>query len=186
MNHYLEVPVWWYCIIGTISFAFLCYTIESIPTQLPIWAIVIATLLSLTFSIPISMLQAISNQQVNTPVMFELFAGYLLPGRPIANTIFKTVGYITGLQAIGFAQDLKLGHYMKVPPRITFVIQIFSTVITCIWVTCIQEWMLNNIEDICMPRQKQGFMCPGSTVFASASIIFGAVGPQRLFSPGAP
>jgi len=186
MQYYPEVPMWWYGIIFIISFAFLCITIKSIPTQLPIWAAVIAIFISFTLSIPLSILGAITSQQVNTPVIYELIAGYILPGRPIANTIFKTVGYMTSFQTIYFVADLKVGHYMKVPPCIMFIIQIVPTVITCIWVTFIQDWMLNNIEDICTPRQKQGFICPESTVFATSSIIFGAVGPQRLFSPGAP
>jgi len=186
MQYYPEVPMWWYGIIFIISFAFLCITIISIPTQLPIWAAVIAIFISFTLSIPLSIITAVTNQDVAGPVMHELIAGYMLPGRPIANTIFKTVGYVTSSQTILFVADLKIGHYMKVPPRIMFIIQIVSTVITCIWVTFIQDWMLNNIEDICTPRQKQGFICPGSTVFATASIIFGAVGPQHFFSPGAP
>jgi OPT family oligopeptide transporter len=117
-------------------------------------------------------------------VIYELIAGYMLPGRPIANMIFKTVAYTTTHKTIDFAADLKLGHYMKIPPRIMFTIQIVGTVITSIWVIFIQDWMLNNIEDICAPHQKQGFICPVSTTFATASIIWGAVGPQRLFSPG--
>jgi OPT family oligopeptide transporter len=186
MQYYPEVPMWWYGIIGIISFSFLCITIKIIPTQLPIWAIVVAILLSFLLSLPLSILMAISNQQIGTQVMFEFISGYMIPGRPIANMIFKTVGLMTNSQATEFAADLKLGHYMKVPPQAMFTIQIVSTVITCIWVTVIQDWMLNNIEDICTPRQKQGFICPGPTVFATASVIFGAVGPQRLFSPGAP
>ena len=186
MCHYPEVPLWWYGMIGVISFAFLCITTKIIPTQLPIWAAVMAILLSFIFSIPHCMLLAIANQQVYLQVMYELIAGYMLPGRPIANTIFKTVGYITGRQASYFAGNLKLGHYMKVPPHIMFFFQIIPTVITCIWITFIQNWMLDNIQDICMPRQKQGFICPGTTVFATASVIFGAVGPQHLFSPGSP
>jgi len=178
--------MWWYGIIGVITFSFLCITIKIIPTQLPIWAAVIAIFLSFISSMPLSILQAITNQQVSTPAIYELIAGYMIPGRPIANTIFKTIAYIPSYQATSFARDLKLGHYMKVPPRIMFAIQLVSTVITCIWVTCIQDWMLNEIEDICTPRQKQGFICPISTVFASESIVFGAIGPQRLFSPGAP
>ena len=186
MQYYPEVPIWWYGINGIISFSFLCIAIKIIPTQLPIWAIVIAILLSSILSIPLSILKAITNQSIPTQVMFELIAGYMIPGQPIANMIFKTVGYMTNCQAINFASDLKLGHYMKVPPRIMFSIQIVPTVINCIWASFIQDWMLNNIEDICTPHQKQGFICPTSTVFATASVIFGAVGPQRLFSPGAP
>jgi len=186
MQYYPEVPMWWYGIIGSISFSFLCIAIKIVPTQLPIWAAIVAILLSFILSIPLSILRAISNLSTPVQVMYELIAGYMLPGRPIANMIFKTVGFTTNYQAVSFAADLKLGHYMKVPPRIMFSIQIVSTVITSIWATCIQDWMLNNIEDVCTPRQKQGFICSPSTAFASASIAFGAVGPRRLFSPGAP
>jgi len=186
MQSYPEVPMWWYGIIGIISFSFLCIASKIFLTQLPIWATVISILISLTLTIPLSILRAITNQQIPTAVIFDLIAGYMIPGKPIGNMIFKTVGYMTIYQATGFAADLKLGHYMKVPPRIMFSIQIVPTVITCIWVPFIQDWMLNNIEDICTPQQKQGFICPASTIFATASVIFGAVGPQRLFSPGAP
>ena len=178
--------MWWYGAIGSISFAFLCITIKIIPTQLPIWAAIIAIILSFLLSVPISMLEAITNQHLSAAVAYDLLAGYMLPGRPIAITIFKTIGYLTICQGSNFAGDLKLGHYMKVPPRIMFIIQIVPTVITCVWTTFIQEWMLNNVEDICTPRQEQGFVCPGPTVFATASVMFGAIGPHRLFSPGAP
>lgn len=33
------------------------------------------------------------------------------------------------LIALNFSQDLKLGHYMKIPPRLMFFAQIFATVI---------------------------------------------------------
>lgn len=185
MQHYPEVPMWWYIITGVIPFAFVCTAIRIVPTQLPLWAVVIGILLSFSLTIPLSMFAAICSQDMPANVMYELVAGYMLPGRPFANMIFKTVAYITTFQTISFAEALKLGHYMKIPPRIMFTIQILSTVITSIWVIFIQDWMLHNIEDICTPHQKQGFTCPQSTTFGTASIIFGAIGPQHLFSPGA-
>jgi OPT family small oligopeptide transporter len=186
MQVYPEVPAWWYGLVGVIAFAFFCAAIEIIPTQMPIWAAVVGVLLSSTLAIPLAMLQAITNQQVPTQVMMELVAGYMLPGKPIANVIFKTIGFITSNQAISFAGDLKLGHYMKIPPRIMFLIQVIPAIIASIWVTVIQDWMLNNVKDICTPHQPQGFRCASSTTFATASVIWGAVGPRRLFSPGAP
>ena len=48
-------------------------------------------------------------------VITELVIGYALPGRPIAMMMFKTWGYITMAQALTFASDFKLGHYMKIP-----------------------------------------------------------------------
>jgi len=37
------------------------------------------------------------------------------PGKPLAMMIFKCYGYIGMSQALYFLQDLKMGHYMKVP-----------------------------------------------------------------------
>lgn len=186
MQVYPEVPWWWYAIVGVVSFALFCGAIEMYPTQLPIWAAVIGILIAFILSVPLAMLQAITNQQVPTQIMQELIAGYMLPGRAIANIVYKTIGYITCHQAINFAGDLKLGHYMKIPPRVMFSIQIVASVIACVWVSILQNWMLSNIVDICTPQQRQGFICPGSTTFATASVIWGAVGPGRLFSPGGP
>ena len=53
------------------------------------------------------------------------------------------------------------------------------------WVMFVQEWFLDNVEDICLPHQRQGYICPGSNTFFTASVIWGAVGPRRLLSPGA-
>ena len=186
MKSYPEVPMWWYILVGAIAFAFFCTAIKIIPTQFPIWAAVVGIFLSATLSVPLSMIQAITNDRIPTQKVQQLIAGYMLPGRPIANMLFKTIGLITCSQATIFAGDLKLGHYMKVPPRMMFSVQVVAAFISCIWVTLIQDWMLDNIVDICTPGQKQGFRCPGSTTFATASIVWGAVGPRRLFSPGAP
>ena len=186
MQHYPEVPMWWYLLVGAISFAFFCTAIEIYPTQLPIWAAVVGVLMSTILAVPLAMFQAITNDQIPTQRMHQFVAGYMLPGRPTANMLYKTIGYITCAQAISFSADLKLGHYMKVPPRMMFSVQFVAAFIACFWDTFIQSWMLENIEDICTPGQKQGFKCAGNTTFATASIVWGAVGPRRLFSPGAP
>ncbi|TFK41282.1 OPT oligopeptide transporter [Crucibulum laeve] len=186
MQYYPEVPAWWYATVGVIAFAFLCIAIEIFPTGLPIWGAVIGFVLAAILALPLSMLQAITNQQVPTQVMHQLIAGYMFPGRPVANMIFKTTAFIGTNQAVGFAGDLKLGHYMKIPPRIMFSVQVVAAVVSCFVVTLVQDWMFANIEDICTPTQKDGFRCPSSSVFATASIIWGAIGPRRLFSPGAP
>jgi hypothetical protein len=75
------------------------------------------------------MIQAITNQQVGLNVITELIVGYALPGRPIAMMLFKTYGYITMAQALQFASDMKLGHYMKVRPRAMFFAQVWKSVL---------------------------------------------------------
>lgn len=186
MLHYPEVPWYWYTAIFVVSFICLMVSVSIFPTQLPAWAALIGIIISALLAIPCAMLQAITNQQVPTQVMHELIIGYMLPGRPIANMIFKVIGYIGTAQAVTFAGDLKLGHYMKIPPRMMFTVQLVAAFVSCFVVIFVQDWMLNNIEDICTPQQKDGFRCPSSNTFATASLIWGGIGPQRLFSPGAP
>lgn len=48
----------------------------------------------------------------------------------------------------------------------------------------VQTWMFAHIEGMCTPNQKDGFICPGTEVFATASIVWGVIGPQRQFSQG--
>lgn len=63
-------------------------------------------------------------QQAGLNVITELIIGYLYPGKPLANVAFKTYGYISMSQALGFLSDFKLGHYMKIPPKAMFLVQV--------------------------------------------------------------
>jgi OPT family oligopeptide transporter len=184
MQSYAEVPAWWYGAVGVISFVFLIIAIHIFPTQLPIWAACIAFFLAMILSIPLSMIQAITNQRLAFQVVDELIAGYMLPGRPIANAIFKVIAFTGTDQAITFAGDLKLGHYMKIPPRTMFTIQVIAAGVSCIVVTSVLDWMFANIADICTPDQKDGFICPHTDLFATATLIWGGIGPARLFGSG--
>jgi OPT family oligopeptide transporter len=44
--------------------------------------------------------------------------------------------------------------------------------------------MLGNIHDICTPKQSDGFSCPNGRTTYSSSVIWGAIGPGRLYSAG--
>ncbi|KAI9455831.1 hypothetical protein HD554DRAFT_2207385 [Boletus coccyginus] len=94
-----------------------------------------------------------------------------LPGRPIAMVIFKTWGYITMTRALTFSSDFKLA-------------QVVATVITGTVQLGVQAWMFTNIADICSQAQKNGFTCPSTEVSGTASIVWGVIGPIRVFSPG--
>lgn len=59
-------------------------------------------------------------------IITEYVMGIILPGRPIANVCFKVYGYMSMSQAVSFLSDFKLGHYMKIPPRSMFLVQVYS------------------------------------------------------------
>lgn len=184
MSRYPQVPEWWYAIIFAVMFIFGVVSIEMWDTEMPVWAFVFALAIGFFYTIPVGMIQAITNQQVGLNVITELIIGYALPGKPVAMMMFKTWGYITMTQALQFTNDFKLGHYMKIPPRAMFTAQVIAAVIAGTVQLGVQAWMFTNIQDICTPHQKDRFICPGTQVFGTASIIWGVIGPARQFSHG--
>jgi OPT family oligopeptide transporter len=134
------------------------------------------------YVIPIGMIQAITNQQVGLNVITELIIGFMLPGKPVAMMLFKTWGYITMAQALTFSGDMKLGHYMKIPPRAMFWAQVVATALAGTVQLGVQAWMFSNIPGIC--DDNEFFICPGTQTFGTASIIWGVIGPQRQFAHG--
>ncbi|KAJ7042685.1 OPT oligopeptide transporter [Mycena alexandri] len=184
MLSYPEVPVWWYVAIGAVSTLFIFVAVEIFPTLLPIWAAALALFIASIAAIPLAMLQAITNQHIALQVVEEMIAGYALPGRAVANIVFKAIAWTGTSQGVAFAGDLKLGHYMKIPPRMMFLVQLVAVLITCFVVTTVQSWMFGNIAGICTAAAPDNFVCPSTNVFATASITWGGIGPARLFSPG--
>ncbi|GLB36767.1 putative oligopeptide transporter [Lyophyllum shimeji] len=184
MSRYPQVPEWWYLIVFLSMFVLGVISIEVWPTQMPVWAFVLALVIAFTYIIPIGMIQAITNQQIGLNVITELIIGYALPGRPVAMMMFKTWGYITMAQALSFTSDFKLGHYMKVPPRIMFLSQVLATVIAGTTQLGVQAWMFTNIKGICQTDQPDGFICPSTEVFGTASIIWGENLPRACVTYG--
>ncbi|KAF9221234.1 small oligopeptide transporter [Gyrodon lividus] len=184
MSQYPQVPEWWYLALFVVMFVLGVISIELWPTHMPVWAFAIALLIAFTYVIPCGMIQAITNQQVGLNVITELIIGYALPGRPVAMMMFKTWGYITMTQALTFTADFKLGHYMKIPPRKMFWCQIIAAVVAATTQLAVQLWMFEHIPDICSTNQVDGFTCPNTQVFGTASIIWGVVGPKLQFSSG--
>lgn len=146
------------------------------------------------------MIYAITNIEITNNVLAEFVGGYALANKPIANMIFKSYGYIATAQAVQFSADLKLGHYMKVPPRLMFWAQVYATIWGALVSIGVNDWQLTNISGICEEDQPNKFSCPGklnntilqyhllttvgSHTFFSASVIWGAIGPKRMYGSG--
>ncbi|KAK9156365.1 hypothetical protein Sjap_003845 [Stephania japonica] len=156
-KNYSVVPQWWFYIILAVVAGLSMLACEGFDKQLqlPYWGIILAMGLAFLFTLPIGIITATTNQQPGLNVITELIIGYLYPGKPLANVAFKTYGYVSMSQAIMFLADFKLGHYMKVPPKSMFIVQLLP--------------------------EGSPWTCPGDDIFYNASIIWGVVGPLRMF-----
>lgn len=75
-------------------------------------------------------------------------------------------------EAMTFTQNMKLGHYMKVPPRHTFVAQCTAMIISCLVQTGTKTVLFKVVPDMCATHQKDLLTCNSTKVFFTSSIIW--------------
>jgi hypothetical protein len=110
--------------------------------------------------------------QINLNILAQIIPGTLLPGQPLANMVFKAYSVQTLSEATNFVQDLKLGHYVKVPPRATFLVQMIATTLAGFIQVGVKHWIFTNVKDICDKNQPSKLTCPHNHVFFTASAIW--------------
>nr|POF10926.1 oligopeptide transporter 7 [Quercus suber] len=186
MRKYKQVPQWWFmCLLLVNIVATICaFQFYNDQLQLPWWGILLACSLALFYTLPVGVITATTNQTPTLNVITEYIIGYLYTGYPVANICFKVYGYISLKQGIAFLQDFKLGHYMKIPPRAMFMAQVLGTIIAAFAHLGTAWWLMDNIPNICdMALLPAGspWTCPSDHVFYDASVIWGLIGPQRIF-----
>jgi OPT family small oligopeptide transporter len=202
MARYKTVPLWWYAGVFLAMMALGFGVVLGWPTHMSWWSFIIALVIAAVWFVPIGIVKASTNIDIGLNVITEFIIGYMQPGRPMAMMLFKTFGYITMYQGMYFSQDLKIGkpfimpfpsihytntpsgHYMKIPPRVSFMAQM----IACLWSSLVQiatmNWALGAIKDVCSADQVNHYSCPNGRVFFNASVIWGVIGPARMFSIG--
>ncbi|ROW13878.1 hypothetical protein VPNG_03634 [Cytospora leucostoma] len=185
MKKYRDADDWWYALLFATMIALSFVVVCAWPTGFPWWAFIVCLLIPIAFTIPIGIVQAITNIQLGLNLLTEYVVGYMLPGKPLAMMMFKNYGYLCMAQALFFAQDMKLGHYMKVPPRTMFFAQLAASVWSAVVQIAVMNWALEAIPGLCSDDQPNQYTCPNTKVFYTASIIWGAIGPRRMFSSGA-
>ncbi|KAI3842416.1 hypothetical protein MKW92_022590 [Papaver armeniacum] len=188
MKRYPEVPNWWFHVLlaATVVVSLLLCTVLKDQVQMPWWGLIFSCALAFIFTLPISIITATTNQTPGLNIITEYVMGIILPGKPIANVCFKTYGYMSMAQAVSFLNDFKLGHYMKIPPRSMFLVQFIGTIIAGTINIGVAWWLLTSIENICQDDllpPNSPWTCPGDRVFFDASVIWGLVGPRRIFGP---
>jgi hypothetical protein len=124
------------------AFLHICRTHSSVS------AIFFGLFLCIILVIPIGIIYSITGVQVTLNVFAEFIGGLIYPGNALVRTLvlfrsvqtedrriadvlrylsslqsmnyFKSYGVMTTMNAISFAQDLKLAHYVKIPQRFCF------------------------------------------------------------------
>ncbi|KAI7904553.1 OPT family small oligopeptide transporter [Cokeromyces recurvatus] len=184
MAFYPEVPASWYYLIyvGGIGLNIVVSYMNS--SQLPWWGVILAITMSTVLSLPLNMITAITGSGFGLNVFAEMICGFILPGLPVANMYFKTLGFNTLSQAGTMASDLKIGHYLKVPPRLIFMNQMLGTCIGCIFNYIVNHSIVNSQRDVLLnPTGNNIWNGATPQTINSAAITWGAIGPMNMFGP---
>ncbi|KAI0706064.1 OPT oligopeptide transporter [Cytidiella melzeri] len=183
MMAYKDVPIWAYGALLAISFVFGAVGVSIFPTGYPVWALIVSIILPMLLLLPISIIRAVTNQELLLNFLAELLGGYIVPGKPVANMLFKTYVSAPPDLAIYCLASMKQGHYMKVAPRVMFAAQ-FVAIITGLFVSEGVYDVIMKLEDVCTPLNVNGFTCPSASSFSDAATIWGVIGAKRLFGVG--
>ncbi|KAK3196455.1 hypothetical protein K4F52_000337 [Lecanicillium sp. MT-2017a] len=181
MKSYREVPEWWYmlCLAGAIALG--VGGIVGWDTHTSPGVVFYGLALCIVFVIPVGIIKAMTGIEVTLNVLAEFIGGSWVDGNALAMNYFKSFGYVTCAHAVWFANDLKLAHYVKIPPRQTFVAQMVATLISTIICVGVLNFQMLHIDGVCTPDAQYKLTCPGVNTFFTASVLWGTVGPEKIF-----
>jgi OPT family oligopeptide transporter len=181
MKSYADAPEWWYLICLLVALGFGVAAIVGWDTHTTPGVVFYGFLLCIVFVIPVGIIKAMTGIEVTLNVLAEFIGGSFVEGNALAMNYFKSFGYVTCAHAIGFCNDLKLAHYAKIPPRHTFFAQMVATFVSSCVCIGVLNFQMTQINEVCTPDAQYGLTCPGVNTFFTASVLWGTVGPTRVF-----
>ncbi|PHH61762.1 hypothetical protein CDD81_7973 [Ophiocordyceps australis] len=178
---YPDVPEWWFVICLVIALGFGVAAIAGWDTHTSPGVVFYGLALCVVFVIPVGIIKAMTGIEVTLNVLAEFVGGSFVDGNALAMNYFKSFGYVTCAHAIWFSNDFKLAHYVKIPPRHTFVAQIVATFVSTIVCIGVLNFQMMSIDGVCTPNAHYKLTCPGVNTFFTASVLWGTVGPDKIF-----
>ncbi|KAG9523020.1 OPT superfamily oligopeptide transporter, partial [Aureobasidium melanogenum] len=144
LNRYREVPLWWWAAVMVISWVVGIICLYSIKSTLPGWGYLLALILTFVFTLFFGAQSGITGFGFNIQPICQMLAGYLFPGRPLANFYFTCFTYNTSSQATLLGKDLRLAQQNHISPRITFVLQITGCLVGGIFNWVMMDSIVKN------------------------------------------
>ncbi|KAH8832033.1 OPT oligopeptide transporter [Flagelloscypha sp. PMI_526] len=183
MKAYKEAPLWWYGGVLVVSIAMGLATNQTSGSQLPWWAFLIAVGFAAVFLPIVGFLYSTVCFVPSTSDVARIFGSALTPGRPIANMYFTMYAYNSIEQGRSMTRDLKMGQYIKLPPRVTFTMQTVGAVIGALLNYVIMKIVIDQRREILLDVQGTNVWSGGTIqAFNSDAVAWGALA-KDLYSP---
>ncbi|KAI0341506.1 OPT oligopeptide transporter [Trametopsis cervina] len=183
MRKYAEVPQWWYLVLFIVSLAIGIGCSYAAPEPLmPWWSVLLFTAISAVIAVCLGFIAATTGFQISIKYAIQILAAFIHPGKPITVMYVNLYGNSTAFQTLALLQDLKLGQYVKLPPRVTFSAQLTGSIIGAIFNYTMMKTIVDNNREVLLDpvgtRVWSGWIIQG---YNSASVAMGALG-KELFT----
>ncbi|KIY50516.1 OPT superfamily oligopeptide transporter [Fistulina hepatica ATCC 64428] len=187
MKRYDKIPRWWFIGLLVLAYAIAQVTDYTGDSHFPWWALTITLMLSLFFTTVYCTTAALLGfQQFSGQLdgFYQMIASYMVPGDPVANMYAALYGSQPTVQGMNLLGDLKIGQYIKIPPKVNF----FAQVVGCIVGALLNYVMMLSIID----SQRAALLTVAGTrlwsgqnaqSYNSNAVAWGALG-REMFSPG--
>ncbi|RPD65255.1 OPT oligopeptide transporter [Lentinus tigrinus ALCF2SS1-7] len=187
MKKYKEVPQWWYLLLFLIALAVgIGCSYNKGEWLLPAWSVILFTFISGCIAVCLGFISATTGFSLQIKHAMHILSAFVHPGQPVAVMYVNLYGNTTAYQTMYMLQDLKLGQYTKIPPRLTFAAQMAGSIIGSIFNYTMMKSIIDaNREVLVDPvgtRVWSGWVIQG---YNSSSVAMGALG-KELFTYGKP
>ncbi|VDB91635.1 unnamed protein product [Peniophora sp. CBMAI 1063] len=185
MLKYKEAPQWWYMALLVLGFVAGLIACTKGQTTLPAWSYIVALLLGVFITPFNSLLYGLLGSAVTTNQISKMVAGAINPGKPVANLYFSMWSHDVISEAILMAEDLKMGQYLKIPPRAMFLIQIWGTIIGCIVNYVVMVSVVTSQRDVLLDPAGTNIWSGQKVQGANTDAVTWALA-KYLYSPSGP
>ncbi|PLB50880.1 OPT oligopeptide transporter [Aspergillus steynii IBT 23096] len=128
-THYKETPWWWYAFVLVASFILGLVVVIKENITLPVWAYIVALIVGIIIAPFSTILYSRYGNGIATNNLSKMLAGLAIPGKPVGNMYFAAWSHNVISNAVNLSNDLKMGEYLKIPPRVMFLTQIYGTIL---------------------------------------------------------
>ncbi|KJZ73441.1 hypothetical protein HIM_07235 [Hirsutella minnesotensis 3608] len=187
---YDEIPFWWFATLFVVSFVILLVITAKGLLFIPVWTYFIAIATGAIVVVPLGWLYALSNFQLAIGTTNELWYGLMInalgnvPRNPCGASTYGAIAGDAWYRAQLNLQDMKIGHYMHIPPKAVFVAQVLGSCIGIPVDYAVVRWVLaTKAEYLAGKIQDPSHQWTGQSLALALTmgVQYVLVGPARLF-----
>ena len=186
MKRYSSPSLYWYLLTLAIGLG-LGFAFSEGWDDAPIRAdgFIVSVIIGVILYIPISLVEARANANLTIDMFFYIVGANWFKGNPLRVLYFYSIGYGIIQHGMHSAQSAKVGHYLRISPRIYMAVLFVSG----IWASLVSPsvcWYLltsGRFPDICTPNAKNNMVCRKQQTQFNTQGIWGLFG-SHIFAPG--